>query len=358
MIPRLRHSIMNPSRTLLGSARAATAFGTAAGVAALLVVAGCSQDPSPQFQPTGTATLAGTVFFDSDNNGVYSPVAGDSALAGVGVQLRNRGTDSAVARATTDANGRFTVAAPAGTGDLFVESNAALTTRGFVYCGGKATTYLNEVSYSNIPIKLGCVIRILDTKPLAAGARVTVSGIVTAQPGRFGATGNNLYIQDGSSGVQVFGTGVIGSGVQEGDSIEVTGDNGPFNGEPEIVNPKIAANVKKGVGVPAAKDVTVAALAGISSGNAADVGRLVRVRKVRIGDLTGTGSGRNSTITDVTTNATAPLRFDGNVFTALGAQYATATQKCYDITGIVGFFTPAIQLKPRGAQDIVEVPCS
>ncbi len=332
-----------------------------AAAAAVLTVtaAACSVDLAPQFAPDGNGTLTGIVFYDADNDGTYSPVVGDSALAGVGVQLRNRGTDETLARVTTDASGRFSLSVPVGTGDLFVESSSDLTARGFVFCGGRATTYLDEQTFVNVPIKLGCVIDILDAKLSAVGARITIAGVVTAQPGRFRAQGDNLYMQDASSGIQLFGGSVAGLGIEEGDSIEVTGDYSPFSGEPEIGSPQIAANIKKGVGVPAALERTVEQLAAINSGNAADVGRLVVVRTVRIGELTGTGTGRNATLTAVAgPPATSQVRFDGNVFTDLGAQFTPATQKCYDVTGVLGFFTSAVQLKPRFAADFVEVPCN
>jgi hypothetical protein len=347
-------SVLSPARSVIRGAPSAL------GAAMLCALAACTPDPAAQFAPTGSGTISGLVFTDADNNGSFNPVAGDSVLAGVGIQFRNRGTDSAVARVTTDANGRFTLSAPVGTGDLFVESNTTLTTRGLVFCGARVTTYLNEQAFINVPIKGGCVIRIVDSKLKATGTRVTISGIVIAQPGRFRAQGDNLYIQDPSSGMQIFGGAVAGPGIVEGDSIEVTGDYNPFNGEPEVTNPKVALNIRKGVGVPVAKEVTVAGLAAISSGNSADVGRLVVVRKVRIGDLQGTSpAGRNANMTSaaVPTDITQ-IRFDGNVLTALLPLYSTATQKCYDVTGVLGFFTPGVQLKPRFAQDIVEVPCS
>jgi hypothetical protein len=52
------------------------------------------------------------------------------------------------------------------------------------------------------------------------------------------------------------------------------------------------------------------------------------------------------------------MRLDGNTLTTIGTA-VFQTGKCYDITGIAGIFTaPAVQLKPRTAADIVEVPCS
>jgi hypothetical protein len=321
---------------------------------ALVMGGACTDDPAPPFEPVGTSSLAGLVFFDANNNGLFDPVAGDSALPSVGVQLRNRGTDSALARVTTDVNGRFTLIAPAGTSDLFIESSTALTTRGYIFCGGRATTYLNEQAFVNVPIKLGCVIRIIDAKVKPAGTRMTVAGIVTTQPGRFRS--DNLYLQDPSSGLLVFGA-IGGLGIQEGDSIEVTGDQFFFNGEAEMVNPRVAANIKKAVGVPAPKEITVAQMAAINLASAADVGRLVVVRRVRVGAFPFASGSQNATLTDPVTNATSQIRLDGTAASLISI-LAPATQKCYDITGPLAFFTPSVQIKPRFAQDIVEVPCT
>jgi hypothetical protein len=246
--------------------------------ALLAGTAACTADPAEQFQPTGTGSVAGILFFDRDNNGLYNPVAGDSALGGVGVQLRNRGTDSAIARATTDAAGRFSFAtAQPGTHDVFIEGNAAYTANRFVFCGARVTTYVGEQSFMPVPIKLGCVIRINAAKVVAPNAGITVAGIVTAAPGRI--RDNNLYIQDPTGGIQVFGVNNA-LGLQEGDSIEVTGVLGSFSTELEVLSPVIAANVKRGVGAPAPALRTTAQRAAGNTSVSAHVGRLVGVRQV------------------------------------------------------------------------------
>jgi hypothetical protein len=179
-----------------------------------------------------------------------------------------------------------------------------------------------------------------------------VSGIVTAQPGRF--RNDNLFLQDPTGGIQVFGVSAA-LGLLEGDSIEVTGEIGVFNQQVQIVSPRIAPNIKRGVALYPAVVRTTAQLAATSNPLATDVGKIVTVRKVSLtGIPTGTAAG-NATMNDG--SGAAQMRLDGNAAAAVG--WTTfQSGKCYDITGILGFFSGAIQLQPRSRADVTEVPCN
>jgi hypothetical protein len=113
----------------------------------------------------------------------------------------------------------------------------------------------------------------------------------------------------------------------------------------------IAANVKRGVGAPAPALRTTAQLAAVNSSVSADVGRLVVVRKVKVGTFT---SG-NAAMDDGSGPAT--LRIALNTINSIGTARFTAG-KCYDITGIVGIFNNAQQFQPRMASDVQEVACN
>ena len=70
----------------------------------------------------------------------------------------------------------------------------------------------------------------------------------------------------------VYGTAnrlLIPLGLQEGDSIEVTGEIALFNTQVQIVNPRVAQNIKRGAAVPAPVVRTTGTLAGITSGTSA-----------------------------------------------------------------------------------------
>ncbi|HYW30247.1 MAG TPA: hypothetical protein VE869_01990, partial [Gemmatimonas sp.] len=205
------------------------------------------------------------------------------------------------------------------------------------------------------PVKFGCVVRINVAEPLAANTTVTIAGIVTARPGRFRAQGDNIFIQDPTGGIQVFGASLIPLGLLEGDSIEVTGEIATFNTQVQVVNPRVAQNIKRGAVVPAALVRTTGALAATTSGVAADVGRLIAVKKVQVTAFGFGGQAGNAQMNDGSGAAT--LRLDGAAFTTIGVARFVAG-RCYDITGILGFFNNAIQLQPRAATDVTEVPCS
>jgi hypothetical protein len=324
----------------------------AAMAGALLAIGACDEDADPVSPVNEVGTVAGLVFFDRDNNGAFTPTAGDSALANVVVKIKLRGTDSTIAEVTTDENGRWSSEVPVGTHDIEVVRDAALIAAQYVWCGARASVYRNEQSFQPTPVKFGCVVRINVAKPQPVGTTVTISGIVMAQPGRY--RNDNLYLQDPTGGIQVFGVPAA-LGILEGDSIEVTGEIGVFSQQVQIVSPRIAQNIKRGVALYPALQRTTGQLGEINSPLAADVGKLVVVRKVSLTNIpTGTAAG-NATMNDG--SGAAQMRLDGNAATSIG--WTTfVSGRCYDITGILGFFNGAIQLQPRTSADVSEVSCN
>jgi hypothetical protein len=319
-------------------------------------VGACAKDPSPVEPIDATGTVAGIVFFDRDNNGQFTPTTGDSALAGVVVNVLLRGTDSVIARPTTGADGRWTATVPVGTHDINVVRDPKIVAANFVFCGGaRPSVYAGEQTFVPTPVKFGCVVRINVAEPQAVNTTVTIAGIVTAAPGRFRTQGDNIFIQDPTGGIQVFGASIIPLGLQEGDSIEVTGELAVFNTQVQVVNPRVARNIRRGAGVPAPVVRTTGTLAGITSGVSADVGRLVSVRKVQVGAFGFGGQAANAQMNDG--SGAAVLRLDGAALTNIGIP-RFVSGRCYDITGILGFFNNAIQLQPRALTDVTEVPCT
>lgn len=318
--------------------------------AGALAFAACIDDPEPVAPLDSTGTVSGILFFDRDNNNVYTPTAGDSVMAGVTVRLLERGSTQVIGSAITGATGRYELVVPVGTHDLEVVRSSAIIASNFVWCGASPSVYRNEATFVPTPLKFGCVIRINVAKQAAVGASVTIAGVVTAQPGRYRAANDNLFMQDATTGIQVFGV-PTSLGLQEGDSIEVTGIIGAFNTQLQITTPRVAPNIKRGTPVPDPVQVTTGQLAATTNPLAANVGRLVTVRRVSVGAFV---SG-NAPMDDG--SGSAQVRLDGNAATTIGTT-RFVTGRCYDITGIVGFFNNATQLQPRGAFDVTEVPCS
>ena len=317
---------------------------------AAISASACAEDPAPLVPVADTGRVAGILFFDRDNNNVFTPTAGDSIMPGVAIRVLDRGTTTVLASGTTGADGRFALDVPVGTHDLDVVRSSAIIANQFIWCGARPSIYRNEETFVATPLKFGCVVRINIAKRNPVGTTVTVAGIVTAQPGRYRAANDNLYIQDPSGGIQLFGV-PTSLGLLEGDSLQVTAEIGAFSTQLQLVSPRIAPNIRRGATVPDPALLTTAQLAAATNPLSPNVGRLVRVRRVTVGAF---ASG-NAPINDG--SGAGIVRLDGNANTTIGvSRFNTGT--CYSITGIVGFFNNATQLQPRGPQDVTEVSCS
>jgi DNA/RNA endonuclease YhcR with UshA esterase domain len=333
-------------------------------VRALLVLCGmlvgsqaaCTEDPAPLFQPTGTGSVAGQVFFDIDGNGQFNPLVGDTlARAGVTVQLRKRGTSSVMMATQTDANGEYLFEnVPVGTHDLFIPSQP--TTGALVFCTNPAPTsvYVAEQAFRTVAARNGCVIRIADAEAKPLGEIVTIYGVITAAPGTYRS--DNFYLQDGSGGMQVFGfINPASLTLNRGDSVEVTGTLGQFNTEIQLVSgPRLG--VTKQVGTQAVPDtMTAAEIIAVPLPAGRQAGMLVTIRKVTVGTFGSGTSGINAPITDAT--GSIEMRVEGGAMTLIPTSTFGAG-KCYDITGVLGHFNALKQVKPRDLADVTEVSCS
>ena len=324
------------------------------GIAALALILGvvaCDDEIAPPFAPEGQGTIAGRLYFDADNNGLYTPVGGDVPFAGRTVTVLERGSSDVLATGQTDAEGAFTFTGlPTGTHDLLVDPTQLVQgTDTLRLCQSPlpVSVYIAEQAFVSLNAKLGCVIPISQVVRSAEGIFVTVAGIVTAPPGVFRA--NNLYLQDATGGLQVFGL-PGGLGIELGDSIEVSGEVDVFSTEFQIANPRVAPNIKKGVGAPPPLDITTGELGALTP-TSSTMGRLVKVYGVTVGAF---ASG-NAPIDDGT--GPSQVRLDSNVSGTV-PQSTFQAGSCYDITGVVGIFNNAAQLKPRGPGDIAQVACS
>lgn len=317
----------------------------------LVLVGACSEDPEPPFAVEGTGRLTGQLFFDADNNGLFTPLGGDTLLRNVRVELRERGSTVIIDSVRTSATGAFEFDAVApGTHDVFLVQDTAITGR-LVFCANpvRASVYRDETAFLTGPAKRGCVVRINVAEGQALSSPVTIAGIVIARQGTY--RNDNIYVQDPTGGMQVFGLPALG--LQLGDSIEVSGVLGQFGGELQVTNPIVAPN-RTNVAVPTPLERTTGAIAAaVSAGGAraADIGRLLVVRRAHVGATFTSG---NATLDDG--SGAIQIRLDGNVNSVIPTTRFDPT-KCYDIIGILGFFNGTPQLKPRMASDVTEVAC-
>ena len=318
------------------------------------VLGACAEDPAPPFEVEGSGRLTGQLFFDADNNGLFTPLGGDTLLRNVAVEVRERGSAVVIDATTTDASGAFEFdAVPTGTHDLFLVQDTAVV-KNLVFCVNpvRASVYRNETAFVTAPAKRGCVVRINVAEALPLTTAITVAGIVTARQGTYRS--DNIYIQDPTGGMQVFGLPALN--LQLGDSIEVSGVLGQFSGELQVINPVVAPN-RGTTAVPAPLERTTGAIAAAVTGLGArepDIGRLLVVRHATVGAFTPATAPANASLNDG--SGAIQIRVDGNVASVLPTSRFDPT-KCYDIIGILGFFNGTPQLKPRTASDVTEVAC-
>ena len=323
-------------------------------VLGLVLLGACAEDPEPPFAVEGTGRLAGQLFFDADNNGLFTPLGGDTLLRNVAVELRERGSSVVIDEATTDASGAFAFEGISpGTHDVFLVQDTAVV-KNLVFCVNplRASVYRDETAFVTAPAKRGCVVRINVAEALALAAPVTVAGIVTARQGTYRS--DNTYIQDPTGGMQVFGLSALN--LQIGDSIEVSGVLGQFSGELQIINPIVAPN-RTTTTAPDPLERTTGAIAAAVAANGAkeaDIGRLLVVRHAKVGAFTPATAPANASLNDG--SGAIQIRIDGNVASVIPTSRFDPT-KCYDIIGILGFFNGTPQLKPRMAADVTEVAC-
>lgn len=329
--------------------------------AGALVFTACEDDVAPPFEVEGTGGVEGLVFFDADEDGEFNPTAGDSALAGVDLVVRERSTEQAFSGAsvTTNESGRFMVQGlPAGTHDLLIDTLSAPASIRFCQNPMPVTVYLNELNYEGVDGKASCLITIAEAEALAADAEyVTVSGVVTSSPDQI--SGGNTFLQDETGGILLFGGSLDEDGIEVGDFIEVSGTVVQYYNTLEITNPVLKRLVPD-YGAPAPEVVTTEDIA-MDGGDPLSLiqGLLVTVEGAELVAAFGSGdlNERNGTLNDGSGPAQIRI-YDGVVEDAATLNDVMTAGTCYDVTGVVGEFSQTGQIYPRSTDDIVEVPCS
>lgn len=188
---------------------------------------------------------------------------------------------------------------------------------------------------------------IASIKALDIGEPVFIRGVVTAEPGTFRTANDNLYLQDATGGIQVFGVDSE-LGLEAGADVKIRGVMGAFSGESQIVagDDPIEVELIGMSAVPAPREVTVPEIVARTY-----EGELVVTRMVRLVSVPGgTGQAYNLTFTDED-GVPFPVRIEFPV----GDSVTRGTWEegaGYDLTGLLGAFSSNGQLKPRGLDDI------
>lgn len=305
----------------------------------------CTGDVAPPFEVEGSGEIEGRVFFDANGDGEYNPAGGDDPIADHRVELRERGTEQIVDETVTDDRGRFLFEnVAAGTHDIFLDT---LGLADMTICRNPrpASVYINERQFVPVPTAEGCVITIRTAKSLQLGDFVMVEGVATVGQGRH--RDDNIYLQDATTGIQVFGV-PSSLGITEGDSVQVTGELGQFNDELQVVNPTVTV-LGEGT-VPDPRVVTGAEINALTY-----VGELVRAENatvVEVGDADGLG--RHNVTLQAEDGETFQLRVEGGLADAVPAA-SWEVGATYHVTGALGSFRGTAQVKPRTAADIERV---
>jgi hypothetical protein len=321
-------------------------------------LAACEAEPGPPFEIEGTGTLEGRVFLDAARDELYDPFA-DDALEGVTVRVFERGTSRllAGAQATTDEHGFFRITGlPPGTHDVLVDTATVAGRAAFCVNPVQVSIYRHEPTFRNVTGREGCVIPILEAKSRPVGEVVTVRGVVTVQPGQHRTQADNGYIQDNSSGIQLFN---FTGNLAVGDSVEVQGTRAVFNNELQLTQARVLVHVPGPFDVDTFPRTAAQALAaGLDQLNP-DAGRLLVIRGAQIVSTFGTG--RNAAIDDgsLEPGQRMEVRIEPGVNAQQGDALTTMFPQgnCYDITGVLGLFLSQPQIKPRSLADVVQVPC-
>ncbi len=324
----------------------------------VLVFAACP-DVAPPLSVTGTGAIAGLVFFDADEDGLFDPSDGDYAINGVGVAIRNRGTNSTFATAQSGADGRFGILdVPLGTHDMLVDTLTVPVDVSICQNPLRVTVFLDETRFQDVVGRPGCLITIAEAKELGPGGEfVVVRGIVTSSPNQI--ENDWSYIQDASAGTRIISGVLDGLGIAVGDQIEVGATTSAFSGDFELVNPLTLRELTPAVDTPQFQLTTTAAL----SASGADFkdplqGAFVRVERAELTDEFGFGGGnlQNGRIDDG--SGATIIRVDDGVANRNDLNNIFTVGACYNINGFGATFGGAGQIFPRSLDDVEEVPCS
>jgi len=208
-----------------------------------------------------------------------------------------------------------------------------------------------SVQLANVPAEelpdeegpIPALITIEEARTKSVGATVTVEGVITTEPGLFGAQG--FYVQDETAGIYVFQTQ---SGFHQGDKVKITAPLTLFNTELELTD--IVAIEKTGT----AELPTAAEAESIDDANQA---QLVVLRNVTIENIIEAAPAGSFEFDAVSGSHTSHVRVDGRTGLSL-TNFPFEEGDIVDITGISAIFRDVYQLKPRGLEDFAEAAAS
>jgi DNA/RNA endonuclease YhcR with UshA esterase domain len=180
------------------------------------------------------------------------------------------------------------------------------------------------------------------------GRLVQIDAVVTVGFEMHRREGDNIYVQDATGGLQVFGSALIAHELEIGDSIRVVGLLATFNQERQIASPQVEV---LGTGtVPAPIDLQANAFNALTH-----EGELVRIVNVEVVSVPSTtdGQGRyNLVVRDA--QGDMQIRIEGGIAEHFPLDFWEVGGR-YTVTGALGNFQGTAQLKPRMQADVEEL---
>ena len=321
--------------------------GKRTGLTILALVAGASfacdtPNEGDMLEVTATGIVQGRVYFDANANRAED--AGDPSVANVPVELSIRGFRSPVERQVSDGNGRYEfVDLPVGTYWIDVDS---------IVLGDS----LLVLDADTLPINVrpgvtrtrgvGLAlsrVSIPDARTLPVGKKITVEGFALNQRVAFGDS--TVHLSDGPNAIRA--TNVFRAGIQQGDSVRLTGRTAILDGQPVLDRVTTQILATTGTPVPAIVSTSAAASA---NGGTADANH-VQVRNAMVVDtVTNSAGDRVVTFNDGT--GALDVVFDENITFNLPWMLPDSTAA--RVTGVlVPTGTGTWRMKPRSQADIV-----
>ncbi len=196
-----------------------------------------------------------------------------------------------------------------------------------------------------------------DMAPLYEGYLTRVVGVATVSDSTFSAYNLDVYIQDESGGINIFGYGLGNTDFNVGDQYQITGVIDSYNGKTELVIDSLAQIVNLGtVGEP---EPMVMSIAAILQNPEQYEGMLVRIQHVT---NTGNGDawpaeGSNANI-EITDNDTTVFTMRIDKDTDIDGSTEPSWPK--DVIGVItqydrsAPYTEGYQIMPRSLNDIQE----
>lgn len=333
---------------------------SALAVALSIAVGACADDPAGPLELDGqTGTVEGLLFFDADRDARFDPAAGDFALEGVDVLVRERGTEQVFSGGTTGPEGRFSVSGvPTGTHDLFIDTTTVTEDVDFCQNPVQVSVFIDETRFREVDARTGCVITIAEAEEQSLGEFVTVRGVVTSFPGQLRSS--YTHIEDATGAIRIFSSVPEGQGIEIGDRIEVSGTLDAFNDDLQLSGSVTVNDIEKDFAEPTPELLTTGEIA--AAGSPPDnplLGSFVRVEGAELETGFVSGGDRNANVDDGT--GSTEIRIETGVSSGTGDDILTegglTVGACYDITGVLGTFLGTAQLFPRSFDDFEEVPC-